>query len=194
MHWSMKLAWILVATIGTIGTVVMGAYTYAGGFQTLTVDTLETTSQPMAGLYYRGGYETMVPTFEKANLLLDSLGTAKAPGLAWFFDDPKTVAKQECRGFYGRALTQTLDSAALFSLRASGLHLDTLPGGKALVVVYRASNTLAYRVGPLLAYPLLDKAIREAHYDAPLAVYENYDEEKGVTYYTAVLGNENSEK
>lgn len=182
--------WVVgVAVAASVVTaLVLGAYAYGGGFQSLRVDTVEVSQQPMAGLDYTGPYETVFPTFEKANALLDSLGHPSAPGIGWYFDDPSAVAPDQCRGLYGRILQDSPDSARTAALRRAGLRTDTLPGGTALVVAYQAKNKLAFAIGALRAYPLLTEAYQTSRRAAPIAVFEKYDE--GTTYYTFVFANE----
>jgi hypothetical protein len=191
MKTSKKWAIGVAVVASTVTALVLGAYAYGGGFQSLRVDTVEVSQQPMAGLDYTGPYETMFPTFEKANALLDSLGHPSAPGIGWYLDDPSTVDPKNCRGFYGRFLHDSPDSVRTAALRLAGLRTDTLPGGTALVVAYKATNTLAYMIGALRAYPLLTEAYQTSRRAAPLAVYEKYDE--GTTYYTFVFANESTQ-
>lgn len=182
--------WVVgVAVVASVVTaLVLGAYAYGGGFQTLRVDTVEVLPQTVAGLDYTGPYETIFPTLEKANALLDSLNDPVGPGFSWYFDDPSAVAPDQCRGLYGRILQDSPDSARTAALRLAGLRTDILPGGTALVVAYQAKNKLAFAIGALRAYPLLTEAYQTSRRAAPIAVYEKYDE--GTTYYTFVFANE----
>lgn len=180
--------WVIgiAAGVSIVTALVLGAYAYGGGFQTLHVDAVEVPQQIMAGLDYTGPYETMFPTFEKANALLDSLGHPSGPGISWYLDDPSTVDPKNCRGFYGRILQNSPNSARTAALRLAGLRTDTLPGGAALVVAYKAKNKLAFAIGALRAYPLLTEAYQTCRRAAPVAVFEKYNE--GTTYYTFVFG------
>lgn len=180
-----KWTWIIAGAATLIGLTLVGGYAYGGGFQALRVETQTLPDLPLAGLDYTGPYESMFPTYEKAGQMLDSLGIPTASGLGWYFDDPSEVKPEQCRGFYGRILSAPLDSAARHQLQASGLRTDTVPGGTALVVAYKASNPLAYMIGALRAYPLLTQAYQDGRWDEPVAVYERYDE--GTTYYTFVF-------
>jgi hypothetical protein len=180
--------WVVgVAVVASVVTaLVLGAYAYGGGFQTLRVETVDVLPQTVAGLDYTGPYETVFPTLEKANVLLDSLNGPSGPGFSWYFDDPSAVAPEQCRGLYGRILQNSPDSARTAALLLAGLRTDTLPGGTALVVAYQAKNKLAFAIGALRAYPILTEAYQTSRRAAPIAVYEKYDQ--GITYYTFVFG------
>jgi hypothetical protein len=152
----------LIVISAILIVVVIAALAILGGagyFTTVTVGEKEAGPFTLVYEEYRGPYSEVGPVMERIYRSLEADGVVPARGFGIYFDDPRTVKKEDLRSEVGFIL--------------EGKNLERLP---ALSKKYKAKkiakdvfysaefpyrNKMSYIVGPMKVYPAFEEYLKE---------------------------------
>lgn len=166
------LKWFLIV-IAVLILLLLSFLYYMGAFKTITVS--EKEMGPYTGIYesYTGDFSKVGQIIEKVSnrLKIDGVHPTRAFGI--YYDDPRKVPADKLRSDLGAIIDDPMDMA---KVRASKnkYKILTIAKSKSVVVKFPLKNMLSYMIGPMKAYPELNKYI-EAKGLKVTKAYEIYD-------------------
>ena len=177
----MKILKITFLVITVLAVIVIAFLAYAGMFTKIAVVEKEMGGFVVAGKDVTGPYMNVGPAMCSVDSTLKANGVMCTRGFGIYYDNPNSVAPEKCRSFVGNIL-DTADSATLIKIKAAGLRIDSVAKKMSVVIDYPSPNNMSYMIGPMKAYPALNKYITEKKI-APVLSLEIYDVPAKKTYY-----------
>jgi len=155
------LKWLLIVIVALL-LLTAAFLAYLGVFSAPKV-----TEQPV-GPYtlvyeeYTGPYSGAGPVIKKVYDGCAAEGVVTLKGFGIYFNDPKTTTPDKLKSYLGCVLEEK-DLKAARQLRPK-FKIMTWPKSNCLVAEFPLRNDLSYMIGPLKAYPELNKALNSKGY------------------------------
>ncbi|MBK8807104.1 MAG: GyrI-like domain-containing protein [Bacteroidales bacterium] len=172
-----KISIILSAIIALL----LVLYWYIGGFESMNVKKQLYGGFIIAGLEFKGPYHLVTASMEQADSIARSLGVNSTRGFGVYYDNPETTPDTALRSFVGNIIEKD-DYSKIEALKKAGLRIDSVPEVSSLVIEMKIRTKFAYMIGPMKAYPKLQKAIQD-NSCIPQLTIEVYDIPAKRTYY-----------
>jgi hypothetical protein len=163
------LIYIVVATLLLLAVFML----YIGVFETVNVEEKIEGGYVVAGADFVGPYAKTGPEFEKVSKIIKDMGLESTKGLGIYYDDPKAVEAGKCRSFIASVIEEK-DMDKMDLLKEKGLTIKTIEKCNSLVIELPVRSSWSYMVGPIKAYPALEKYVGDTKYKEGI-VYELYD-------------------
>jgi len=154
---------------------------YLGGFQKLDVKEQITGPYTIAYVNFVGEYGKIWPSVTKVYDVLSGAGITSETGAGIYYDDLEVVSWAELRSDVG-AVISVQD---ISKLNNQDVKTTTLPAGTKIVVEFPLKNSLSYIIGPMRAYPVMAKYMKEKWYNNQVPMVELYDMAARKIYYIA---------
>lgn len=181
------LKWLLIVLV--VLALILLAYLWnLGAFSTLTAGEREMGPFTIVYQRYVGPYQNTGSVFMNVAKIMKDEGLAvseKTDSLGIYYDDPKTVAKDQLRTDAGILITDQ-DQAKVPALLKKGLKALTLPKTNCVVVEFPIKSLASYMIGPIKAYPVIT-AYAQAKGYKPEMMYEYYDMAGKKIIFTMVI-------
>lgn len=169
----MKTLKIILIVIGAL-LIILTLYLWSQGmFACLTAVERTEGGFKVAGMEYTGSYQKAGKFMVDVDNKLKEAGITCTRGFGIYYDDPKTTPAEKCRSFVGNIIEEK-DWVRMTELQSKGFRVDSVPAAAAVVVEFPVKSTLSYMIGPMKAYPVLSKYMKEKGYTGtmPLEVYD----------------------
>jgi hypothetical protein len=165
LKWSLIILAVLIIAL-------LGYLAYLGVFSALKVTEQKIGPYTLAYAEYMGPYSGSGPILTQVNSSLKKDGIECLKGFGIYYDDPKQVAADKLRSKLGCIIDAK--DLAKFSKVSRKYKVMNWPARGCLVAEFPIRNNLSYMIGPMKAYPELNKALKEKGYKMG-AVMELYD-------------------
>ena len=169
----MKFLKIVVIVFSVLVITAISFLWYLEFFATVKVNEKEEGGYTIAGLEVAGSYGKLGKHMVEVDSKLRKLGIISPEGFGIFYNDPKTTPEEKCHSFVGNIINYN-DLKKAKEIESRGLKIDSISKTKALVVEFPIKNSMSYMIGPMKAYPLLSKHLKEKKYTFLLS-FEIYD-------------------
>lgn len=169
------LKWILII-VGVLALALIIYLWNLGAFSTLTAAEKVMGPYTIAYERYVGPYQNTGKAFMNVSNIMKGEGlvvSQNSDSIGIYYDDPKTVAKDQLRSDCGLILNAQ-DKGKIPALAKKGLKVMTLPKQNCVVVEFPIKSVASYMLGPAKAYPVLMKYAQDKGY-TPDKTYEYYD-------------------
>jgi effector-binding domain-containing protein len=144
------LLWILAAIVIFV---VIGMFTM-GGFQKVTATSEEAGPIKMVYMEHKGPYSKVTEKIEKVKLYLDSNKIACTESIGEYLSDPTKVKQEDLMSNIGFIVDQDCKDSAPFMFK-------NIPKQLFVSVNFKGSPA----VGPMKAYPAMDKWVKDNGYE-----------------------------
>ena len=169
----MKALKIISLIVLAIILIIVFTAWWAGFFTKINVSDTSTGSYVIAGEGFTGDYSKVGTTIMSVDKKLKDAGIQCKQSFGIYYDDPKFTPRDKCRSFLGSVIDQA-DYAKLDDIKKLGLKVDTVRQKASLIVEFPYKNKASYFVGPIKAYPALNKQAKLSNYK-PTLMMELYD-------------------
>jgi hypothetical protein len=180
----MRILKLVLSLVLAAALLVIAFLGYMGLFNRMTVE--EKTMGPFTGVYEScvGDYMKSGQVFARVCDEMKKEGVACGQCFGVYYDNPREVPKDKLRSDIGVVL---VDKDLLRSKELGKKYkIQTLGQKMSLVTEFPIKNMLSYMIGPMKAYPALEKAAKEKGYK-PLLSYEIYDQATKKTLFVMPL-------
>lgn len=167
----MKKIFFLIAISILLGLV--GYAWHLGVFATMQVEEKEEGGFTVTGLEFTGPYSEAGKTLSEVDEKLKKLGINCVRGFGIYYDDPKITPSEKCRSYVGSILEEK-DHGKVPQLVSAGLRVDSIPRTLSVITRFPLRSSLSYMIGPMKAYPAIEKHLSENKYKIDLSL-EIYD-------------------
>jgi hypothetical protein len=165
LKWSLIILAVLIVAL-------LGYLAYLGVFSALKVTEQKLGPYTLAYAEYMGPYSGSGPILTRVNNSLKQDGVECTKGFGIYFDDPKQVAADKLRSKLG-CIIEAKDLAK-FGKVSRKYKIMKWPARDCLVTEFPIRSDLSYMIGPMKAYPELNKALKAKGYKMS-TVMELYD-------------------
>jgi hypothetical protein len=146
---------------------------YLGLFSAIEVEDKIAGGYIVAGKDFKGKYSKAGTFMLEVEKELQFAGINSTKGFGIYYDNPKTVAPEECRSFVGNILSEN-DYGRIDELKSKGFKLDTILAASSVVAYFPIKSNMSYIIGPIKVYPELSKYINKNEYKISESI-EIYD-------------------
>ncbi len=162
-------------------TVIIGTFTYYGGFTTISPIIQECGGEKLVYEKMTGDYaQSGIVSDRVYQKLIDDHGIETTKGFGIFYDNPKTEEKSRLRSDVGCILESDFDK--LEALK-SDFEVSEYPIGEYLVAEFPYMGIPSIVLGLMKVYPSLEKYVAEKGYESDTPVMEIWDvDNKKITY------------
>jgi len=179
---ALKYLLIVVSSVIALG---IFALWYIGVFDQMELEKRVQPAYVVAGVTFKGSYQQIGPLMGQVDSSLRSIGINCSKAFGIYFNDPNTTPESELESYVGSVI-ENGDLERLADIKSLELQIDTISEGKSWVVSLPIRNQLSYMIGPVRAYPVLEKAVTDSADNVAL-VYEIYDLEASQSNYVMLL-------
>ena len=169
----MKALKIIFITIGILVVLALISLWYVGFFTTIKIQEKEAGGYVVAGEEFTGSYMKVEPTMKRVDSILKTSGITCSKGFGIYYDNPKETPQEKCRSFVGNII-EDKDTSRIEAIKALGLKVENISKAQAMVIEFPIKGKFSYMVGPIKAYPVFHKNLKEKNYKMKLAM-EVYD-------------------
>ncbi|HNL00313.1 MAG TPA: hypothetical protein PKJ30_04345 [Leptospiraceae bacterium] len=163
----MKAVKILLTLIAALAVVVLGFYTYLGGWSTVQVTRGEMPSMEIVYSLHRGAYKDLHKSWSRFKGEWEAAGLKECDALAVYLDPPGTPDEKlrsviACR-------VDSLSKEEKEKIKAK-LPSFVIPRSAALLSSFPYRNPASYFVGPSKVYPAFQKELTADKIIPPVAI------------------------
>lgn len=137
----------------------------------------------MAYVTFTGEYKNVGPTMNKLYANLSGAGIISRTGAGIYYTDPATTSGDSLRSDVGSIID--VQQAKKLDKRSKDYKIQIITGGNKVIVEFPYKNSFSYMVGPIRAYPVMNKYLQEKGYKAETPRIELYDMTAKKIYYMA---------
>lgn len=181
----MKALKIILIIIAALAVLIIGVMWWLGFFTKVEVMEKEVGGYILAGKDFTGSYSLVAPTMMKVDKDLRKMGIECTKGFGVYYDNPQVTPQEKCRSFVGNVL-EAKDTLKIEEIVSKGFKVDTIDIKPSLVVEFPSPNKISYMIGPMIAYPALNKYMKEKGLKTSLSL-EVYDVPAKKTLYIMQL-------
>ncbi len=181
----MKVFTIILSIILALVLIVLIFAGWLGFFSNLTITEKTDVDYVVAGQEHIGDYSKVGILSKNIDSKLRTSGINCTRGFGIYYDNPNITPKEKCRSFLGNIIEEK-DYSRLVDIKKLGLKVDTIHKKQTLVIEFPYKNMISFVVGPMKAYPFLNKYIKEKGYK-PTLVWELYDVPNKKIYFKMQL-------
>ncbi|NQT29415.1 MAG: GyrI-like domain-containing protein [Candidatus Saganbacteria bacterium] len=173
------LKWILMMLIIVVMLVFL-FMAYVGIIFPLKVD--ETRMGPYTIAYesFTGPYKDTVPVFAKVYEKINAEGLNPTRSLGIYYDNPAVTPADQLRSDCGVVIEKA--DLAKFNKVKGKFKVKNISQADCVVIEFPIRNMLSYMIGPMKAYPALEKYAKKKGYKWGRS-YELYDEPQKKIFY-----------
>lgn len=171
----MKVFWWIV---GIVVVVIVVGMAVMGGFQKVVVSSVEKGPIKMVYVEHKGSYSGVMADFEKVYNYLDANKIAHFDGIGEYLDNPAKVKTTDLRSNVGYIVDKTCKDSGVYKFK-------NIPNQLFASAVFNGSPA----VGPMKAYPAMNKWIKDNDYEATglcLEIYTMKDKKISTQYLMAI--------
>jgi len=172
--------------IGILVVLVLINRWYVGGFAKLTVVEKDMWAYTIAYKNFVGEYSKVWPTITKVYEILSGAGVTSETGVGIYYDDPAVVSWADLRSDIGAVIA---DNDASKLTKNPDIKIMKISAGTKIVVEFPLKNSLSYMVGPMRAYPVIAKYMKEKGYTHEVPMIELYGMTAKKIYFIADISN-----
>jgi len=177
----MKARTKILGVIGLLLLISVGAYVYYGGFKTIAPKIQQCGGETLIYEKMTGDYAQSGPVSDRVyQKLIDTHGITTTKGFGIYYDNPKTVEKENLRADVGCILES--DFEKLETLKAD-FEVTEYPVSEYLVAEFPYRGKSSVILGILKVYPTFEVYAKENGYESDTPVMEIWDvPNKKITY------------
>jgi len=174
----MKIAYFILIGIVVIVLVILIHLIYSGLFSRVIIK--EKTSGPYNMFYveYRGDYSKVGPIHQDVYSYLLENGIKTTKGIAIYYDDPKTIPKENLRSDIG----SIIDTGDVSKLVGDKYKFKVIPSREVVYSSFPYNTTVSIMLGVFKVYPKMNQYISNKGYTISSSI-EIYDKENKKIYY-----------
>lgn len=162
------LKWLLII-LAVLVAALLGYLAYLGAFSGLKVSEMKMGPYVLAYEDYMGPYSGIGPVLNRVGASLKEDGIESAKSFGIYLDNPKLVKADKLRSKLG-FIIEAKDRSRV----GKKYKVMNWPAKNCLVTELPIRSDLSYMIGPMKAYPELNKALKEKGYKMGAAM-EIYD-------------------
>lgn len=136
----------------------------------------------VAYIHVVGNYGKVWPSMTKVYEILSGAGIVSSTGVGIYYDDPAIISWDLLRSDIGASI----DPQDLEKLKnITDIQTKTLVAGNKIVLEFPLKNTFSSMIGPMRAYPVIVKYMKDNGYTTEVPMVELYDILAKKIYYIA---------
>ncbi len=189
----MKLVKIAGIIFGLFIALMLGMYTYLGGFSTVSVERGEFGPAEIVYSTHRGPYKGIGESWSKFQKQYEAAGITECDSLALYLDPPGTP-EANLRSILACRI-DALPAAQKMALKGKLRHF-VVPKTKALVSSFPYKSGASFVLGPMKVYPAFQKIMEQEKIMPPLGIetYGMMKKIKVIGFVMPVEGNRTTYK
>ncbi|MBT8184270.1 MAG: GyrI-like domain-containing protein [Eudoraea sp.] len=181
----MKIAKVVLLTLGTLLLIVFLVFGYYGGFTPVTPVIKQQGGETLVYEKMTGDYAQSPEVSDRVyNKLLREHNITTTRGFGIYYDHPETTDKDQLRADVGCILESDFEKLEILK---SQFEIKEYPKGDYLVAEFPFKGMPSVIIGIMKVYPALNEYLEENGYDPNTPVMEIWDLSKNIIHYRKEL-------
>ena len=181
----MKIITIILITFSAVLLLLIITVGWLGLFSTVNVSERVEGGYTVVGNEFIGDYMNVGKQMKDIDSRLKAAGLNSTKGFGIYYDNPKVTPKNKCRSFIGDII-ELKDMNRIEDFKKAGFKVDTIAKKMSVLVEFPVKNQFSYFIGPIKAYPAINKYMKAKNYK-PILTWELYDTPNKKIYYIMQL-------
>lgn len=150
--------------IGSLGLIIVVVLVYHEYFSKIEIDEEEIGPYVFATKRFIGSYSKVSETMNEVDKYLRELGINGTTGVGMYYDNPAKTKQDELRSDVGNVIEET-DEDTLSKIREK-FEIKEFEEQRVIMTKFPIKSPLSYIIGPMKAYPAIDKFMKENGYES----------------------------